>query len=437
MGTTIKDIIELDIKRGVTTLSRAGFGTLMIIGSVTFAEDYRSYSSLDEVEADQKAGYLSTAVYTMLSKAYLQDLTPKVIKVAKRPADAVQEILVTVEVVANATEYQYSLNGTVYSFTSDADATAEEIVIGLVADIGAQTGLTITDNLDGTFTIESTTAGSGFTYQAGEGLSDTVVQENVNITTMLNDLEDQDVDWYCINIEHNSDPDLFEADILAVAHWVEPRVKTFVVSTQNAEYLTASESNAFSTLKELGYERTFGLYSSTANSEYIETALCARCLPEDAGTITWKFKQLKGITPDVFGTNKANLDAKNLNYYEKVLGVNCITSDAKVLSGEYMDIIRGSDQLQARIEEDTFQLFLDAGKVPFDDDGISMVAGPLRARLQEAKDNKFIKSFEVIIPEDANVPQEDRAQRLLDGITFEAPLTGAIHKAKIKGKLTI
>lgn len=437
MGTTIKDIIQLDIKRGSTKLSRAGFGTQLYVGSVTFPEDYRVYSSIDDVDADNDAGYFSEAIYKMLSQAYIQDLVPEKIKVLKRPANAVQEILVTVEVVANSTEYQYSLNGTVYSVISDASATAVEIASALVADIGVQAGLTITDGLDGTFTIQSNTAGTGFTYLAGEGLSDTIVQENVNISTALSDMEDQDSDWYCINIEHNADPDIFEADILAVAQWVEPRIKLFVVSTQNAEYLTTSTSNTFSTLKTLGYERTVGIYSSTANTEYIESALCSRCLPEDAGSITWKFKQLKGITPDIFGTNKANLDAKNLNYYETLLGVNCITSDAKVLSGEYIDIIRGSDQLQARIEEDTFQTLLDAGKVPYDDDGYSMIAGPLRARLEEARINKFIKSYTVVVPKADDRPAQDRANRIADGITFEAPLAGAIHKAKIQGTLTI
>ncbi len=55
------------------------------------------------------------------------------------------------------------------------------------------------------------------------------------------------------------------------------------------------------------------------------------------------------------------LVGKNANYYETVAGVNIISSDAVMVSGEYIDIMRGTDALQADIEESTFNI--DASKM--------------------------------------------------------------------------
>lgn len=62
----------------------------------------------------------------------------------------------SVAIVLNNTTYTITINGNVYSYTSDSDATEEEIVAGLIADIdsGSDPVLT-TDNLDGTGRIYS------------------------------------------------------------------------------------------------------------------------------------------------------------------------------------------------------------------------------------------------------------------------------------------
>lgn len=66
------------------------------------------------------------------------------------------DITFSVANVLDSTLYTITINGNVYTYTSDATATAEEIVTGLIADItGGSDPVLTTDNLDGTGRIYS------------------------------------------------------------------------------------------------------------------------------------------------------------------------------------------------------------------------------------------------------------------------------------------
>ena len=439
MGTQINDIVIVNITRESAKLTRAGFGTLMCVGTATFPEITRTYSSIDEAQADSDAGLISANVFTMVSKAFSQEIKPESVKVGKRVANQAQSDRISVDVVADNTQYDVTINGTPFSFTSDADATAIEIGAGLVGEInGGSEPVTATDNLDGTFDLVSDNAGLAYTLSVGTGLSSTSVAENVNMATNLSAIEEADSQWYALNIEHATLNADFEADVLASAEWIEPRRKIFGFTSQDISITQSVSSDIMSQIMALGYDRTFGEYHDEANDQYPESAWFGRCLPEDAGSITWKFKQLSGVTAVALsGTQLTNLDNKNCNYYEEVAGVNIISSEAVVASGEYIDVIRGTDWLQANIEEGVFTVLLNSGKVPFTNDGITMVVGPLRASLQAGVDRDFLASFEVDQPDISAVPSADRADRCLNNIKFTGVLAGAIHKVKIDGTLSV
>ena len=161
-------------------------------------------------------------------------------------------------------------------------------------------------------------------------------------------------DWYALILTRQGDEAAQLADIAAAAVWIESRNKIYIAAINQATMITSASDDIASTLQAAAYDRTAIIYS-TDHTHYPEAAWLGRCLPEDPGSITWKFKTLAGITVDDLSfTAVTNLRAKNANFYEQVAGVNIVSSEAVMASGEYIDIIRGTDWLQARIAEGVF-----------------------------------------------------------------------------------
>lgn len=162
-------------------------------------------------------------------------------------------------------------------------------------------------------------------------------------------------------------------------------------------------------------------------------------LPKAPGSITWKFKTLTGITPDVLtSTAVNNVKDKNCNIYETIAGIS-MAHEGVVSSGEFIDIIRGVDWIQARISERVFTLLANADKVPYTDPGVEMIKSEIQAVLEQAVDNAVLVKDTIAItaPKVADVSSTDKANRYLPDIKFGATLAGAIHKVQIVGKLSV
>ncbi len=176
------------------------------------------------------------------------------------------------------------------------------------------------------------------------------------------------------------------------------------------------------------------------NMSFPEFAWLGGLLPKAPGSITWKFKQLVGVTPDVLTTTAVNnIEAKNGNTYQTVGGVN-ITQQGIVASGEFIDIIRGIDWIQARIGENVFSVLVNADKIPYTDPGVGVIIGTIRSFLTgPAVDNNVLveNTISVFAPKVADVSTSDKQNRLLPDVIFGATLAGAIHKTVITGKLSV
>ncbi len=246
-------------------------------------------------------------------------------------------------------------------------------------------------------------------------------------------------DWYALVLTRQGDEAAQLADIAAAAAWIEPRNKIYIGCIDQATMLTTATDDIASTLQDAAYERTAIIYSAD-HANYPEAAWLGRCLPEDPGSITWKFKQLAGISvDDLSATEVTNLKSKNANFYEQIAGYNMISGEAVVASGEFIDIIRGTDWLQARIAEGIFFRLINADKIPFTAQGIAVVENELRYRLEKAVDVGLLVAGSIVInsPAIAAVDPLEKAQRFLNNMQFTAQLAGAVHKTAIVGKLTL
>ena len=443
MGTEIKDIIQVSITRETAKITRVGFGTPMIFGIHSkFAEDYKTYTSIDGVLEDF---VITDEEYLAANALFSQALSPESIIIGKRAANVAQIDIVTVDTAQNTTTYTVTINGTAFDFLSDADATDLEIADGLVTAINlGSEPVTATDNVDGTFDLDADVEGDAFTLAVsddgtGSGMSSAPSVVNVSVATELADFVQVNDDWYfLINTRRTTEAEQLQ-DIAQSAAFIEARLKTYFYAIDQATMLSETSTNIGAVLKALAYERTAGMYSDD-HANYPEAAWIGRVAPETPGSVTWKFQRLVGITPDdLNATQIANLTANGLNFFETVAGVNIISGEGVMAGGEFIDVIRGSDKLQTRMAERIFTLLVNADKIPFTNKGIAAIENEIRAELQISVDEGFLEpgSVVVTVPDIDSVPSADKAVRFLDGMSFSADLAGAIHKVSIVGTLSL
>ncbi|MCT9127509.1 DUF3383 domain-containing protein [Cupriavidus gilardii] len=120
-------------------------------------------------------------------------------------------------------------------------------------------------------------------------------------------------------------------------------------------------------------------------------------------------------------------------------------------AGEWIDVIRFRDWLAEQIKINVVSALVNAsanGKVPFTDGGIAIVTTAMRKALDLGvarngiapeeldEDGRKIPSYTISAPLSANVPFNDKANRVLNDVSFTARLAGAIHAVTIRGNLT-
>lgn len=427
--TTINDIVNVSITRETRSIQRASFAIPCFVAShVQFSERAKEYNSIDEVTDD---GFATTsAVYKAAAKYFSQEVAVDKIIIGRRQV----QVATLTPTVANSAVYSFKLNGTTISFTSDADATATEIVTGLQ---GAITSAGITDPVDsGTTTLILTLgAADGFT------VTDLSANLTMALTTSteawgdaLDAVRDENNEWYCVSIDSR-----LEADFLTVAAYIEAlkatSPKLFVFSSSAAGVKTSSTSDIFSQMKALNYEHTSYIWKGD-DTGYPECALVGRFAPEQAGSNTWEQKTLIGTTVDNLTSGEANyILGKNGSTYERVGGYDVVIG-GKVAFGEFCDVIIFVDYLKARLQENTWFLLVNTRKIGYTAAGVAAVEGAVRQTLAEGIQVGGLASDPepvVTVPNVLSLSSAQRASRVLPNVTFTARLAGAIRAINISG----
>lgn len=436
----LDDIVQMTLTTETQQISRAGFGTPLILGcSNRFAELTRSYSKPSDMTAD---GFATTDPEYLAAQAVCsQNPKPPTFKVARRDNKPTISFKWT-PLAKNSTKYTLVVDGQTCEFTSDANATVAEIVAGMRAAVVAKSisGLTITDNTTH-LTIVATAAGAWHTVvmslrdiASGHG---NIEQNHADggIATDLAAIVLYDPDWYALILASGSS----KAEIVAAAAWVEAAKKLMVVASQDSAIITAAAggTDVAQALATAGYARTGVIYHPKA-AQFAGAALQGRCLPLDPGSETWMFKTLNGVDvcTELTPTHCTNAKAKFANIYPRIGGVGC-TEWGFVAANEWIDIIRFRDWLQARMQERVFGTLVNAEKVPFTDKGIAVIEKDVRAQLDEGVEAGGLEgTYTVGVPARADVSSVNVAARRLPDVEFSAVLAGSIHELVITGTLT-
>lgn len=286
------------------------------------------------------------------------------------------------------------------------------------------------------------TAGDAEIQMATDMFSQTVRPPQIKIgqreagdaswTAALNAIEGVDSDWYGLVTESR-----VEADILEIAVWVEARIKIFLALTSDDDAKNGVAGNVLEDLNAAAYDRSSGWYSGDADN-HLTAGLVGLQLPKDPGSTNWAHKTVNGITfDDLSATQQQNIESVKGNQYIRVAGLN-VTQFGTMASGEYIDVIRGADFIQARIQELVFFELVNSEKIPYTNDGIAQIENRLREALQLGVANQIINDdFTITVPDVADVSVIDKGNRFLPDVEFEATLTGAINKTQIRGRLVL
>lgn len=238
-------------------------------------------------------------------------------------------------------------------------------------------------------------------------------------------------DWYFVVSTSSK-----VADITTIADAVEIH--------KSRQYLASSKNKAdLATIFAKKYKRTTMFYHTEVDN-YPEAALVGAVGSEEPGSVTWKFKTLKGVTAlDIDTTEMHAIHALGAITYVTKAGDDQ-TSEGKTVSGEYIDIVHSEDYIVHSIEFAVQKLFNRAKKVGYDNSGIARIEGEVKTILRRADINGMIAHDDAGVPlysttfqTRSQVDPADREKRVYNGGTFSFQLAGAIHETNIKGTIII
>lgn len=427
--TRLTDIIEINISRETAAVAQTNFNIPLFISAHTnFPERARTYSSLLAVQDDFAT---TDPAYVAATKLFGQALVPATIVIGRRQVPGATVSVVGVTVGAS---YTLTINNQAYSYTAVEADTGTLIATGLKAayDVTPIVGVTVTDNLDGTLTVASTVDWSLTTssnlVKAAQPSTESWSAAGAAVASANNS-------WYAATIESH-----VPAEVLEFAGWIETQKKIFGTSSQSPDVKSSVTTDVFSQLEALGYQRTFGIYSATANTEYPECALIGYQLQEQPGSNTWEYKTLSGVTvSSLTDTESVNVKNKKGITYETIGGLSS-TTGTKMFGGEWIDVMVFVDWLQARMTERLWFRMKNSKKIPYTNAGAAIIESEIRAQLNDGIRSGGLANApapSVTIPDVLAVSPNLRAQRIFEGIKFEARLAGAIHFVKIAGTVTV
>ena len=435
--------VDVQISRETATVSRAGFGTPLILAyHDRFAEQYRVYGSLTEM-TEGNVFFPNGIPYRLAAAAFAQSPRPQQVVVGRRATPVIRDVKLTPKTpLLASTAYAVTIDDETFTFTTDATPTVAEITAGLAALIDA--GGADVKATDNTTDLDVETADApGGTPTAGQPFR---IEFDPSQWTFNDNTADAAVDTDLANLLavytdfYGVVTDLWDAtNITDLATAVESAAVPLLYSaeTQDTDVVETGSSDIASTLNSSAFDRTFLMYAYDIDPSPA-AAWLGKQLPTDPGSTTWKFKTLATISASELTTGEITFaDGKSCNTYTTAGGIN-ITAEGVTTSAEFIDVIRFVDWLQARIKENVFRALAVNPKIPYTDSGIQAIVSEVEGVLRQGVFNGGLNGDEDLIvtaPLAADVSSATRATRVLPDIEFIATLAGAIHKTIIRGKV--
>lgn len=431
----ITNFVDSTISLESSSIQKPSFSKPLVVGYHTkYADRVRSYSSLAALVSD---GFATTdAIYKAVAAIFAQSPTVASVAVGRLALAPTTKVELTPS-AANSTTYKVAVNGTEFTYASDASATVAEICAGLVAAIGTVSGVTVSDE---TSFVRLVASSAGNRLEVDNTMDDlsllsvAVNHADPGIATDMAAILNADQSWYSVTPTTAS-----EAELNALAAWCLSNKKFMIAASQETAIITSSTSDIASDLDGLDNERAALVFHPRA-SQYAGAAIAGYLLASDPGSLTMKFKPLAGIsTYNLTDTQAGYALAKNCNIYQNVSGQKALLEGTTSKTNRFIDFRRDFDWLEATIVTDMASLLARLPKVPFTATGIAQASSALRGALVKAQQANVLDpdtAFTITVPTIASTSADDREARILRTLTWSARVAGAVHKLVVRGTLT-
>lgn len=444
----LNNIVQVQISRETQAVAQASFGVFAIVSEFTTSKTtvtfdrHRYYASLTEMTDD---GWLTSDLeYKAAQKVFSQN--PKVDQIMigrKDSGDADWTAALAAIQIASQNWYGFMIIATKSAqILWDADFVTGNL-IDITINGTAVTQVPFNTSHAQTMTdldtqIEADIANSTVTVSAARELTIVIADGTASaITVTVTGGASQP----------GSTIDYDDTGVVAAwkeaAAWCETEKKIYFYSSSEADILTSATTDIATFMKGQNYDRTVSIYHTNSNFEqtpaWMEAGWPGEALPYDPGDQTWAYKTIAGIASySLTSSERTNALGKNANIYTETAGVD-ITEQGKVASGEWIDIIRGLDWLESRLQEDVFAALVNVRKIPYTDGGVTAIAGIVEAVLNEAAGQGILVKDSIVVtaPKVADIASADKINRLLPDIDFTATLQGAIQTVEINGVVTV
>ena len=262
--------------------------------------------------------------------------------------------------------------------------------------------------------------------------TDMSISVGEHLVNILANTVDSNNEWFgLVTTDYSIDT------IERVSAWIDTQEKIYAVTTDElAELMYSQIVNSDNTI--------IAYHDDVNNGNYVAESLLIHLLVRTIGSTTGKFRQLQNITEsNVTVTELNELHNNNVLAYVEKMGV-LQTSEGKVSSGEYIDVVLGTYFIKFRMEEELARLAINTPKIPYSNQGIALLSSVAEKILKlattqtiilEDEDGNGVYEISTIRREDT--PIADVANRIYNGISWSAVLAGAIHEGIITGVLTL
>ena len=174
------------------------------------------------------------------------------------------------------------------------------------------------------------------------------------LLTTVNEVTEINDDWYYLTCTENADE-----VVKALAGWTETQIKTYWTTTQNLRLVNSLE-----------YENTIVMYHENPNA-FVAEGLIATAATNDPGSLTFKFKGVRGVTGSgIRATDLTELHRNGGFSYKRKKGV-LQTTEGTVTTGEYIDLVMAAHWIKVRMEEEAAFMAVNTKKITYDRRGIA------------------------------------------------------------------
>lgn len=494
LGLSASDVVNVNVSLTPTAAQQRNFGALMIIGDSgvidTFTR-FRSYTSLTSVAGDFSnvspeflAASLAFGQNPQLAQLYIGAWARTVTAgtLIGAPLSAAQQVINGNWNAVTSGAIDFVINGVPFNLIN-LNFSAVTSMVQVAAVIQAALGsnaVIVWNTVYGYFQVTSVTTGpastvafatpgAGTDISLKTGLSASVsgsyivtgiaAESPLSALTIMAGLTSN---WYGAMFAASVPPQ--DSDYVACGSFIQGALpsRIFGVTTQEGATLNAAlNTDVASQLQALNLTRTFAQYSSS--SPYACAAIFGVAFTTNfngSNTLyTLKFQQEAGIVAETLTESQAAaLNGKNCNVfvnYNISSGTGAsiaILQQGTMASGQFFDVIHGTDWLQNAIQVAVFNALLTATtKIAQTDAGVALLVNTVTQQLQQAVTNALVApgvwlgppvgaivtgqtlstGFYVFAPPIATQTQAARAARQSPVIQACIKLAGAIHSVPV------